>query len=351
MKYRKINPHLPWAAGMLFLAGALLLRALSRQVPGFADRWRSAANPLLVGTLGRLSGLLPFSVEELMILLLVPFLLLLYRKRRLLRGGFCFFSLLFLLFEMNEDVYFQCRSFAELAGIPTGSYSTEELLEVCESLTDEVNRLAPLQERDARGLMVCGPDTGGRLRARMKVLGERWSVLAGFYPPPKPILFSRVLSLCSFTGFYSMIPVEANYNREMPPYNIPFTLGHELSHLKGITSEQEANYLGYLSCITAEDPDLRYSGAMLGWIYCTNELLLRDKEAHRAIRKQVCPEASLDLDFNTAFWDQYEGDVSETAESLNDSFLKSSGLSDGVRSYDLVVDLIVRTWHDVRISE
>ena len=45
---------------------------------------------------------------------------------------------------------------------------------------------------------------------------------------------------------------------------------------------------------------------------------------------------------NNAFWDRFDGPVAETAEQANDSYLKAGGISEGVRSYDLVVDLITK---------
>jgi hypothetical protein len=48
-----------------------------------------------------------------------------------------------------------------------------------------------------------------------------------------------------------------------------------------------------------------------------------------------------DIIWNTAFWDAYEGSVSETADQLNDTYLKTEGLEAGTASYDQVVDMIV----------
>ena len=64
-------------------------------------------------------------------------------------------------------------------------------------------------------------------------LGEQYPQLAGYYPKPKPVLFSRLLSIQQLSGIYSPFTVEANYNAEMTPYNIPHTACHELSHLRG----------------------------------------------------------------------------------------------------------------------
>ena len=52
-------------------------------------------------------------------------------------------------------------------------------------------------------------------------------------------------------------------------------------------------------------------------------------------------EVESDLAANNAFWDSYEGRISETADKINDAYLKVNGQADGVNSYDRMVDLIV----------
>ena len=57
--------------------------------------------------------------------------------------------------------------------------------------------------------------------------GKVYEVLSGCYPKPKGLLFPWILSIQNLTGVYSPFTVEANYNTEMPAYNIPFTACHE----------------------------------------------------------------------------------------------------------------------------
>ena len=324
------------------LAAGMLLAIAPRLLPGFADRYAEVMNPVILNTLGRLTGLLPFSLAELLILAAVPVLVFSFRKKVLRKVLAYILCTMFLLFQLNEGVYFSRTRFADAAGIRTGNYTDEELAQVCRYLADEVNAWAPLVTRDNAGLMKTDAGVSKRLRASMQALGENWPFLSGYYPPPKPVFFSVALSHMNFTGIYSIFTVEANYNRDMAEYNMPFTMGHELSHVKGIMSEKEANFIGYLACINSGDPDLHYSGAILGWIYCGNELHDRNYSLWREIALKICPEADRDMKANNAFWDRFDGPVAETAEQANDSYLKAGGISEGVRSYDLVVDLITK---------
>ncbi len=344
---------------LIMLAAALMLRILSRVLPGFADRYSDLVNPLMVGSLGRLSGLLPFSLFEILLCLLIISVLrtvyhfaadLYFRDRRAayrqrfpadLRFLSVLAAVIILLFEINEDVYFSRKRFAVRYGLERSFYTNEELAEVCTYLIGEINETAPLVARDEKGIMQVSEDLSGRMRTAMRSLGEEYPELSGWYPRPKPVFFSTLLSRCDITGVYSMFTVEANYNRDIPPYNLPFTMGHELSHLKGFESEKEANFLGYLSCIRDKTPDLHYSGAMLGWVYCGNEMKKRDPGIWKELAARICPEADRDLRENNRYWDSYKGRASEAMHDINDTYLKAEGLEEGYASYDLVTDMIV----------
>ena len=76
----------------------------------------------------------------------------------------------------------------------------------------------------------------------MKGLADEYPQFKSWYPYPKPLIHPRLLSVQQLTGVYSPFTVEANYNSEIPAYNIPHTICHELSHLKGYMREDEANF-------------------------------------------------------------------------------------------------------------
>ena len=91
-------------------------------------------------------------------------------------------------------------------------------------------------------------------------------------------------------GVYSPFTVEANYNGDMPDYNVPHTLCHELSHLKGFMREDEANFIGYLACISSENEAFRYSGYLTGWVYAGNALARVDRKRYIELTDQSARE-------------------------------------------------------------
>lgn len=105
--------------------------------------------------------------------------------------------------------------------------------------------------------------------------------------------------------------------------------------------EEEANFIAFLACIGSERPDFQYSGYLSGWVYCMNALYRSDYDTWQEVRPLLAEEAEPDLAADRAFWDSYEGKISETADRVNDAYLKVNGQADGVQSYNRMVDLIV----------
>lgn len=170
---------------------------------------------------------------------------------------------------------------------------------------------------------------------------RRFACLGGFYPRPKEIAVSWLLSVQQLCGIYSPFTVEANFNGDMPDYNIPHTICHELSHLKGFMREDEANFIGYLACISSEHPAFRYSGYLTGWVYAGNALAGVDMDAYMELRSRISPAAEKNLQENSLFWNRYEGRAAEVSSQWNDTYLKMNSQKDGVKSYGRMVDLML----------
>lgn len=344
-------------SGILFLAvgGALLLAA--RATEGFADWYSSHIYTVFVNVIGRLMGRFPFSVSEILLYVLLGCVLWWIGKRITLRcmgrkekwklkegfiSLFLLTSVLFFLYEINCGVNYYRETFSESEGIVTREYSVEELKEVCRWLTDKVNETADQVYRDANGRMTLeSVNVEQEAVAAMEDLSEEYKALQGFYPRPKALLNHWILSVQNLTGVYSPFTVEANYNAGMVDYNIPFTACHELSHLRGFMEEKEANYIGFLACIGSDTEAFRYSGYLMGWIYCTNVLYQEDYEAWEELRAELKDGVLSDLRANSAFWAKYDTAVAEVSDRINDTYLKANGQQEGVESYDRMVDLIV----------
>lgn len=362
-------------AACVFLAGAGILMVCARQVPGFAEWYAVHIYQKLTAVTGRVTGLAPFSVVEiglyvLLILLPVTGIGTVVKSVRFGQGGenaLCWASGLFLtasallfLYAANCGVNYQRESFSEKTGLAAKQYTAEELKQVCLWLTEEVNALAGQVERGGSGEMILAAPAEEKQDAAaaeyeempLQVLGdtavqamtdlaEEYPDMKGYYPHPKPVCVSEILSYQNLSGVYSPFTIEANYNADMVDYNIPFTLCHELSHLRGFMQEEEANFIAFLACTGSDNRDFEYSGYLTGWVYCMNALRRADGEEWQQVREWLDEAAEADLRENSRFWEYYDGAVAEVSDKVNDTYLKANGQSEGVQSYGRMVDLII----------
>ncbi len=171
---------------------------------------------------------------------------------------------------------------------------------------------------------------------------KEYSILSGWYPQPKAILFSDVMSRMELTGIYIPFTVEANVNVAIPDYSIPSTMGHEMAHQRGFMREDEANYIAYLVTINSDHVDLQYSGYMEALIIAGNALYDKNVDLYREVAATYSNEVRLDLNANSEYWRQFENQViSNTVENINNTYLVMNNQEDGIQSYGRMVDLLL----------
>ena len=73
-----------------------------------------------------------------------------------------------------------------------------------------------------------------------------------------------------------------------------------------------------------------------------------DPEAYRAIRGTLPAAVEADLRDNSAYWDQFRDNVVEkVSDTVYDAALKSYGDANGMKSYSMVVELLVAYYKDL----
>lgn len=282
--------------------------------------------------------------------------------RRFLGHLFLLLSTLLVLYVFLCGINYHRTSFSEETGLSVtidahGTvYDEADLIALCDYLVTEINDTeAQLAATTIQVEGACIGQTSetpkpsaawlwhaGRTGQRaMEKLGQRYRRLSGHYPFPKPILNTWILSVQQTTGIYSPFTVEANYNRDIAYYDIPFTICHELSHLRGYMQEEEANFIGVLATIGADDLYFNYSGYVSAWVYAGNALARIDSTAFATLYARINARTRQDMLYNNAYWQQFEGKPAEAHEQLNDAYLKMQGQATGVRSYGHVTDLML----------
>lgn len=340
----------------LFL-GALLLQLLARKVPGFAEWYAVSVYPGLMRILGSISSLFPFALDECLIYLLISgtvFYLVwgiwsVWKRKESLKSWgtrtfiwICKAGILWLFaFTVTCGINYHRTPFSVLANLSSGPSTVEELEELCLWLTEQIQDISTRIQTDDNGLTMLPEEMREKTRDAMSELGETYPELAGWYPKAKPVLTWKVLSLEFLEGIFGPYTMEAHYNPDIPAYNQPAVLCHELSHLRGFMREDEANYIAYLACMGSEDPNLNYSGLLLAYTHSINALYRADTERFAAVRGQLCEQAERDYTWHRMYWAQYEGPVSKLSDKVNDTYLRANAQQEGSRSYGRMVDLLL----------
>jgi hypothetical protein len=127
------------------------------------------------------------------------------------------------------------------------------------------------------------------------------------------------------------------------PFERPFVVAHEWSHLAGIADEGEANFAGWMACLRGS-PAHAYSG----WLFLYGELArsvgARDRAALAAA---LAPGPRADLAAVRArYAREVNPRVSDAGWRVYDSYLKANRIDAGAASYGEVVRLVL----GVRIS-
>lgn len=335
-----------------------LLSVLSRRYPAALEAYYSSSlNKTFISLLSQLTGLVPVSIGEVLFVTFVLFMglrtvSLLYSA---LAGGFrrklyrtvVFLSAIYVLFMGFWGLNYNRISVREMAGLTKTLYTKEELYGMNKALIQRVNDLREGVEEGTDGVMVVeGARDSVLKRAKAAYdLTEDLKVLKGTYGVPKPIGLSGYMLYTGITGVYIPFTGEANINVAVPDLLLPATVLHEMAHQRGIAYEDEANYLAYRVAANHPDADFRYSGALLGLINAMSALRSMDPDLFEELAADYSDGVTRDLVAYNAFWKDYEGKVEETTTRINDGYLKGNGQVEGVRSYGMMVDLLLEQYY------
>lgn len=258
-------------------------------------------------------------------------------------AGFC------LLWGIN----YWTDSFQDKSGVYAQPVALEDLKAVTEYFAVQAAASSEAVERDEHGLFaVPRKEILENSVHAYDGISEVFPFLGFDDPGVKPMVFSRLMSVLDFTGFYCPYTGESNVNVHSPACMLPATIAHELAHQRGFASEQECNFLSVLASTTCADPAYIYSGWLIGYVYLGNALYPKDPDAYWAIRETVPEEVQLDLAYNNAYWAQFQDTaVQQASNKIYDGILKSYGDERGIQSYGTVVDLLVVYYREMAEGE
>jgi hypothetical protein len=314
----------------------------------------------LVAALTALSSRVPFSLAELLVLLLAP-LVALRGLRRLARFHRAparparparlhpypyllpALPAAYLAFLLVWGLNYERWPAARLFQIDAAGGSTRELLALGRELADTAGRERRHLRLDASGVVDLGAPRDVLARAPLGyarlALSHPW--LPRLTARPKALWSSVLFSRLGITGIYMPFTGEAHVNVDAPAFLWPATACHELAHQHGLAREDEASFVGYLAGRGHPDADFRYAASFdaLGDVLAA--LNGAAPESARELATTLDAGVGHDLRVLYAWARRHAGPARELARSVNDAYLRTQGQADGVRSYGRVVDLLL----------
>lgn len=330
---------------------------LVRKSPNLGQLYSAYIFPLLPNTFGRFFSIFPFSFLEISIYVLsfctiLIFLVALHsllaksRRHKLLLHiprvivlTLCFCSTIFLMITLSCSMNYSRDGISKDMDMIVAPSSHDDLVNLCLLLIGDISDTVSLDEfsdeMDAAALQ-------NQTKQAMITLGKEYPSLKGYYPNPKPVIMSSWMSDINLTGLFSPYTIEANYNNDVVNYVKPYTICHELAHLRGYIREDDAGFIAYLACSNSQSTELRYSGAMNALSFALNALCKdSSEEEYKSILAQIPKEALSDLMENQIYWQNHQGAVSRISTAANDTYLKANAQAGGVKSYGRMVDLLL----------
>jgi len=356
-------------------AAALLLAALLAlgQWPYFVEHvYARGLSPFLCRTLAMATGWLPISLAEvclaggtLAVLLLGGRALWRVATRRarawptlraglwqLARGAVFVACGFYAVWGLNyaREAMPQRLGWAALAP-PDRAAQAEELRALCTEAVQRANAAyRDTFATDDVGTVTRWPGSAGDLERALDVgldeagrrLGLEPTFLGSRGPSKRPRLLAPLMTRLYLSGFFFPWTGEANVNPQPPDCTTLHIVAHEKSHQRGLAREDEAEFVGFLAGAHAPHPYLRYAAHLFAQHVLLRELGRVDQQAQRALIGTRLPGVARDVDAVAEFWDRHYGKLVRISVAVNDTYLKTHGIAQGVLNYGAAAELLVR---------
>ena len=224
----------------------------------------------------------------------------------------------------------------------------ERLLAVYNEVVINMNELSLKVKHDKNGDLILDY-TYKECKDALRNVSDIFELLNGYYPNPKKIYYSDIMSQQYLAGIYFPFSMEAKYNKLMYSSNYPSTICHELSHLKGYIREDEANFVSYVACIHSDNDYIKYSGYLSVYYYLLNDLFqYGNEDIYSRMEKPNEYAVNDNIFLKEEVFEEIEEKsiistevLSEATDKFLDSNLKLNGVKSGMNNYNEVVRLLI----------
>lgn len=329
--------------GILILV--LLVLSIFRINPELSDFFATNISVFLINLIGPISNSLAFSLFEIVLISLAIIVLILLVliiknlfKLKLAKVISHLLNLLIFALVISNSFISICGVAYQRSKVDLPFYEKEITTQLVDETIayylNDYNSIVSTFEKDEKGISKC-PYSFDELAKIMMEECKRLNDSDYYYEftaRPKNSWFSPILSELHITGVDFPFTCEANINGNLPEIDIPFTMAHEIAHLKGVMREDDANSVALYICITSKDPYVRYSGYFRGFSRLLEIKAYTNHKEYRDIVSLMNPQIIKDNNDYYKFFEEHNL-LEDISDFVNDIYLSINGEKDGTDSY------------------
>ncbi len=259
-------------------------------------------------------------------IIVIPFLLLV------------FYNLFYFFWGFN----YRTRDVSKRLNLSSISLDTlmiaQELIVVNEALTQIRARLCA--DTIAVSYNLRPPDVEEKIRLSQQKLLSGWGFIADKTIRVRPLYPKGTLLIWSTAGIYNPFSFEGHYDAGMFHLQSTYVIAHEMAHGYGITNEADCNFIALLTCLNTGNDYIMYSGLLTYWRYLMNEL--KEKARYSFYKAAYHRPLGVRRDIKALYdaLDKYPDVMPHLRDLIYDTYLKTNGVHDGLKSYNKVIDLV-----------
>ena len=349
----------------LFLVCLIPIQIIALQVlkyfPEFIETYYSTGIfPAISEALRFTFGWIPFSVGDIFYLILIILIVRWLFKNliKVRRDPMSFFldvfstlSIVYLFFNLIWGLNYYRIPLHESLSIKK-NYTTEQLIKITQQLIKKSNKIhlelgfqdSVKVETPYNNQQLFNKTINGYQKIQKKhpnLNYQRASI--------KKSSWSLLLTYMGYSGYYNPLTGEAQVNDLIKHYMFPVVSCHEQAHQLGYAAENEANFIAVLATINNDDLFINYSGYIFALRYCLYEIARRDMDIYKEMLSTVHPGILKSYQEMQDFWRSYENPFENISKTVWDRFLKVNNQTNGIKSYNYMVGLIVNYYEEQSI--
>lgn len=294
---------------------------------------------------------IPFSIGDLIYIALVGYLLISLIKGIIKRKFFSSFLLKFLkvglifyvLFYINWGLNYFRQPINHYLQFKNTNYTDIELFNFTKKLIFKINEVQfAITKNDT--IIVNNPKTKKQIKQDV-FRAYKNITLANAYNfntlSNKHSLLSTPLTYMGFSGYLNPFTGEAQVNKNVPKNTYPATALHEIAHQTGIASENEANFVAYLTGTASNNLYYQYSSYLLALRNCLSDVYRKNPKEYKNQIAKLNYGVIKDIKNIQEFWLSYDNVTEKYFKIFYDYFLKANQQKDGIKSYNKMVKLLI----------